>query len=284
MAQDSPIVLAHGIARFDALWAGVFSSLQQRWPGLRLNERFDRWHYFRNIKSTLEGQGFKVFHSNVPFAASRAERAAVLAQNVAKASQESGGARVHIIGHSMGGLDARFAIARLGISSRVAALSTIGTPHLGSSFADFLIERGEDDLEALARFMNFEGLLDLTTEKCSAFNRENEQAEADNDVSYRCFAATESLADVFYPLRRSWRVVENREGPNDGLVSAKSQLWVEKLRGLQHVKEVAFEFLPFSADHFNECGWWDPAEKEKRWRFEAWVKEFYVYIASSAKL
>ena len=51
--------------------------------------------------------------------------------------QVPGAEREHIIAHSMGGLDARHAIAHVpGLAGRVATLVTIGTPHRGSPVAD----------------------------------------------------------------------------------------------------------------------------------------------------
>ena len=44
---------------------------------------------------------------------------------------------VHIIAHSMGGLDARYMISRLDMADRVLSLTTIATPHRGSPFADW---------------------------------------------------------------------------------------------------------------------------------------------------
>jgi triacylglycerol esterase/lipase EstA (alpha/beta hydrolase family) len=42
---------------------------------------------------------------------------------------------VHIIAHSMGGLDARHLIVDIvTMADKVGTLATIGTPHLGTSF------------------------------------------------------------------------------------------------------------------------------------------------------
>jgi triacylglycerol lipase len=65
--------------------------------------------------------------------------------------------KVHIIAHSMGGLDARHLISRLGYSDRVASLSTISTPHHGTRIADELLamtKPGQDDaLNTLATIL-----------------------------------------------------------------------------------------------------------------------------------
>src|SRR5215510_6280544 len=53
------------------------------------------------------------------------------------------GDKVHIIAHSMGGLDARYLLCNnlygLGALDRVVSLSTISTPHRGSQVADLLV-------------------------------------------------------------------------------------------------------------------------------------------------
>ena len=44
---------------------------------------------------------------------------------------ETGFERIHIIGHSLGGLIARYYVTRLGGDARVHTLVTLGTPHDG---------------------------------------------------------------------------------------------------------------------------------------------------------
>src|SRR5207237_9941038 len=46
--------------------------------------------------------------------------------------------KVNLIGHSMGGLDSRYAVSNLGLGDKVASVTTIGTPHRGSSVADVI--------------------------------------------------------------------------------------------------------------------------------------------------
>lgn len=47
--------------------------------------------------------------------------------------------KVNLIAHSMGGLDCRYYISKLGGYRYTASLTTIGTPHRGSSWADLLV-------------------------------------------------------------------------------------------------------------------------------------------------
>ncbi len=51
---------------------------------------------------------------------------------------ETGYERVHVIGHSMGGLVARYFVQRMGGDSRVHTLVTLGTPHQGTAPARFV--------------------------------------------------------------------------------------------------------------------------------------------------
>jgi triacylglycerol lipase len=61
-----------------------------------------------------------------------------LAGEVEALVAESGYERVHVIGHSMGGLIARYYVQRLGGHERVHTLVTLGTPHAGTLAAHLL--------------------------------------------------------------------------------------------------------------------------------------------------
>jgi pimeloyl-ACP methyl ester carboxylesterase len=58
--------------------------------------------------------------------------AAWLAEEVESLVAETGYERVHVIGHSLGGLIARYYVTRLGGHERVHTLVTLGTPHGGT--------------------------------------------------------------------------------------------------------------------------------------------------------
>src|SRR5262245_43879242 len=97
-----PIVLAHGIARFDALRAAI-DKLDHE-PAAE-----DRLHYFRRIRSTLlhGSPTLDVTATDVEFAASVEIRSATLRGQIEKILLRTQAPKVHIIAHSMGGLDAR---------------------------------------------------------------------------------------------------------------------------------------------------------------------------------
>lgn len=199
-----PVVLVHGFMGFDAMGRGPFRS-----------------EYFRGVSSHLRELGAEVFAARLPPLAGVRERAERLAEQIRALPFE----RVNIVAHSMGGVDARYAISRLGLSRRVAALVTIGTPHRGTPLAN-VVARIIDRRTRVraARALGFEAIFDLTTASMERFNEEVPDAP---DVKYVCCVATT-------PLFRA------RLG--DGLVPVDSQRW----------GDVLFEI---DADHWSQIGW-----------------------------
>src|SRR6266568_4744432 len=93
--------------------------------------------YFRGLKAHVEGNGHQALFPEVPPLGTCEVRAEVLADAIQRAYPKG---PVHIIAHSMGGLDSRTLIARNldGLSSpgRVASLTTVSSPHRGSPVAE----------------------------------------------------------------------------------------------------------------------------------------------------
>ncbi len=58
-----------------------------------------------------------------------------LGRHVERLVERTGYERVHIVGHSLGGLAARYCVTRLGGDERVHTVVTLGTPHEGSVLA-----------------------------------------------------------------------------------------------------------------------------------------------------
>lgn len=273
-----PIVLAHGIARFDILREILIEK-----TGIK-DDISDNLHYFKGIKSYLETNGFEVHHTSVDFAGSVELRASQLSNQINEILSKNSAGKVHIIAHSMGGLDARHMIVdRDRMSEKVASLTTIGTPHLGTSFADIGITLGGRlVIDSLSSIFDLKGFDDLTTKACDAFNRRAETQEADNDVVYRTYASSEERDHVFLPLQPSWFIINNKEGENDGLVSVKSQHWKNELIGTSgRRKKVEQLQFPVPADHLNQIGWWDPQEDDSvtTAEYEGKIKDIYLQIA-----
>lgn len=261
-----PILLAHGIARFDVLTDHLFR--------IDNDSPDDGLHYFRNIRTHLEGHGFTVRHTSVEWAASVSVRSLSLRRNVNDFLVELQCEKVHIIAHSMGGLDARqmlFDGRSDRIHEKVASLTTLATPHHGSSAADaflpFVPPRGQ------ILGIDISGLRDLTTSACRAFNEEKRDWERNCGVLFQTYAGAQPFRSIFSPLKATSALINAKEGENDGLVSVRSAKWDDEY------------FVPpvIDADHLNIIGWWDLADA---WRgvgafeLETRIKALYLSIVS----
>ena len=274
-----PIVLAHGIVPFDALYRPILQA------GLRrFLRRPDKYDYFSGIASHLKHHGYTVFAPRVPFAAGVHKRAQALKHRVESILECTGADRVHLIAHSMGGLDARHMIVDFDMAGRVATLTTIGTPHCGTSFADI----GLAKVDWLIRFtgtfgLDLEGFRDLSTRATAGFNERALNAEAQNSVRYTTYAAHQCYARIFTPLKLPWKIIAGREGDNDGLVPLTSAAWTGKL-GSKTVRQEAF---PVPADHLNELAWWEPCElrapRQPGKAFKNKIRDAYLKMVRDAE-
>lgn len=140
-----PIVLAHGLSGFRQLFGVV--------------------DYFFGIVSDLQSGGAKVFVTQVSAFGSEQQRGEQLLQQIEFIASSTGAGKVNLIGHSMGGIDARYV---MGVRpDLIASLTTVATPHLGADLADFLLDNltpggfNETVLAALANSLGT--ILDLLT-------------------------------------------------------------------------------------------------------------------------
>ncbi|QKE85676.1 alpha/beta fold hydrolase [Arthrobacter sp. NEB 688] len=89
---------------------------------------------FTVLRRGLTRRGFSnVFAMNYSSVATDVRTAALrLADEVEAVCEQTGFERIHVIGHSLGGLVARYYVTRLGGDERVHTLVTLGTPHEGT--------------------------------------------------------------------------------------------------------------------------------------------------------
>src|SRR5205823_7610275 len=135
------------------------------------------------IADFLHRHGFKTHEPAMNFAGSLSARAGDLKARLrAVPSSET----IHIIAHSMGGLDARKVLAEdPELAGRVSCLTTIGTPHHGTTSADLGLRLGGGLLIAAIRpVLDLDGFRDLTTGACRQFNEAVCDREVANGVRY----------------------------------------------------------------------------------------------------
>lgn len=203
----APIVLVHGLCGYERLTAF----------GRPLKD------YFPGIREKLEASGNRVLIPRLSCTKGVEARACELKRYLLT-NVPSG--PVHLIGHSMGGLDARYMVSHLGMANRVRSLTTVGTPHRGSPVADWGVKRFGG---VLAPFFQLFGIstrafFDLTSAVCARFN-----ATVRDVPGVRYFSVAGLCEGLL--LGSEWRVthgiVHRAEGANDGVVSVASATWGE---------------------------------------------------------
>jgi triacylglycerol lipase len=223
------IVLAHGIFGFGDLLPGF---------PLLVN-------YFNGVEAHLGGFP-KVFVPSVNPIGCIEQRARQLASAIS--SRDDFTDPLHIIAHSMGGLDARFLITHLpDVGKRVATLVTIGTPHAGSPVANAF----DDPLNPLRAHIpafimkqlqaNAGAVHDLTTDSCKQFNLDTPDVDGVRYLEIAGDAPQDGSELLLYDLAAQ---IGQIHGPNDGVVTVESA----QRPGRQL-------FATWPVDHSAEIGW-----------------------------
>jgi pimeloyl-ACP methyl ester carboxylesterase len=103
-------------------------------PILLVHGLVDNRSIFTLLRRALRRRGFgRVITLNYsPLTQDIRGVAARLAALVEKTCEETGYERVHVIGHSLGGIVARYYVQRMGGDRRVHTLCTLGSPHAGT--------------------------------------------------------------------------------------------------------------------------------------------------------
>ncbi|EIW64227.1 alpha/beta-hydrolase [Trametes versicolor FP-101664 SS1] len=233
VATKNPIVFCHGLLGFDTVTLGPsIAPLQVT--------------HWRGIRDALEANGSEVLITRVPATSSPIDRAKVLC---AKIAETYPGRAVHLIGHSMGGIDCRYLTTHMTDRPfEVLSVTTISSPHRGSAFADhFLATVGRERMPSVLSLLELlpngggdgKAFEFLTVENMRRFNEDTPDVPG---VQYFSWGA------VYEPgLIDTWKwphsIVLEKEGPNDGLVSLKSARWgtyLGTLEGVNHLDLVGW--------------------------------------------
>lgn len=213
-------------------------------------------NYWGRIPAELKKSGCDIYYGYQDSNASVEVNARHISERIDRILSETGAEKVNIIAHSKGGLDSRYAISTLGMSEKVASLTTMSTPHNGSETMDIIL-RLPDFLIRFAGFLtdcwfrllgdknpsSYKAFHTFSTRSAAQFNRNNPDAENVFYQSY-AFAMKSPLSDIFMSVPSL--VVGLVEGENDGLLTPKSAQWTNfrgvfkgtGRRGISHCDEV----------------------------------------------
>lgn len=226
-----PIVLSHGLFGWgDTDGSGLISIV----------------NYWGGMDSYLKSQGARVYAPGKSPTQSNEVRAGELKTKINYWMAANGYTKVNIMGHSQGGLDSRYMISNLGMSSKVRVLTTISTPHRGSPIADILSAAipswlqpfvgavvqglvyiaygGATQQDALA------AMASLTKAGLTAFNSYTPNASATRYYSYGSYMTwadpiQHPLMFLIYPACAAGGLFQGQGASNDGLVPYSSQQW-----------------------------------------------------------
>jgi triacylglycerol lipase len=201
--------------------------------GFFLPQRLLGINYFRRLDQHInQGGVHSAIFPLVPPLGTAVERAEILANKIQEAYPNG---EVHIIAHSMGGLDSRTLIAanlnRLSEPGRIASLTTLSTPHRGSPVADLLAGPRPNDFRRLAYdaithlLAEFDlkvgALANLTTEAAS---RVPDVTQTHKHIRYQSyFASGRAGRPTAFPLLPTHLYIGHvTDQTNDGVVALES--------------------------------------------------------------
>jgi triacylglycerol lipase len=230
----APIVMVHGLLGYGRIRVG----------GWTLSS------YFPGILEGLEAAGNRVLVPALSPTRGVAHRARQLRDFI---ERESPGEPVHVVAHSMGGLDARYMVSCLDMGNRVLTLTTLGTPHRGTAFADWGLSRFERLVKPVCHFLGVptQAFYDLTTARCRSFNLQVPDVPG---VRYFSVAGQHDGHFLNAEFLLPYRIVLEKEGPNDGVVSVASANYGERMD-------------IWEGDHFSLVNWLNPLARHRSfWR------------------
>ncbi|HEY5822213.1 MAG TPA: alpha/beta fold hydrolase [Propionibacteriaceae bacterium] len=110
-AANTPILLVHGIVDNHSIFTVMDRTLRRR--GFQTVSSYDYGVLTRDVRAASEALG----------------------DAIEKVAANTGYEQIHVIGHSLGGLIARYYVQRLGGDAFVHTLVTLGSPHHGTTLA-----------------------------------------------------------------------------------------------------------------------------------------------------
>ncbi len=280
-AQTKPltgmcIVLVHGILGFDDT-NGLANGLVKYWGGLD--------GYLRN-------QGAKVATPGSSAANSLAVRSSQIKSYMDTWMPANGCSKVHLVGHSQGGLVVRYIVTNLGYASKVASVSTVNSLHKGAPMANIVLAVipswlqpfANSALSLLAKLVYRDGRpqdviamgQSLTTTYVTSFNTSTPNVSG---MKYYSYGSSMAWADLIqhpimaltHPITWAGGLYYGLGSSNDGVVPLASQKWGTWMgtpsakwyaTGIDHLQATNFEWSGQS--YFDVQGWYMKIAKTGR--------------------
>ncbi len=206
----------------------------------------------------LRSYGIEAFAPNiVPYATIeiRAQQWAAVIDELKKKYKYD---KLNVVAHSMGGLDMRYAISKLGVADSVASLTTIAAPHRGTSLAELVLTAPDTIKGKLAELVDWFGESIFPSQKSDAvaaveqLTREYVEKEFNPNVPdvegipYFSYSAavgkgTKHPLNPIYILQN--QLIYQQEGENDSFVTVESAKWGKHIKKLDvsHLEQIEIQ-------------------------------------------
>ncbi|MBM76658.1 MAG: hypothetical protein CMK59_14725 [Proteobacteria bacterium] len=244
-----PIFFMHGLAGFDAM--------------------LNVLNYWNGVEDVLLDAGYHVEIHGVSAFDTTVDRSVEWLAILEQLKEQGVARKFNLIAHSQGGLDARYLTVLAEDPSFIASITTIATPHYGTSIADLYtgvvsvspFEGGIIDaiVELGSQLFGLSGdeltnqLAQMTTVQMSSFNQEVPNLP---EIAYYSWSGAScryaqfscqsdrdgETVSSFFLLSHAY--IEGLEGDNDGLVSVQTAVWGDHLGTINadHIDQVGHRF------------------------------------------
>lgn len=203
----------------------------------------------------LRSYGIHAFAPNIVPYSTISVRAEQWAECVVRLTQHYGYEKMNVIAHSMGGLDMREAITHYGMDSTIASLTTIATPHHGTSLADIILTAPDTLKGKLSEWMDWFGESIFPTSKSNSvaaveqltrdYVRDEFNPNTPDMDGVKYFSVSAAVGKgTGHPLSTIYRpqnqIIYQREGLNDSFVTIESAIWGEHLetQPISHLEQI----------------------------------------------
>jgi len=224
------IALVHGILGFDDT-QGMAAGLIKYWGGL---------------DTYLRSQGAKVTTPGSSAANSLPTRASQIQSALNTWMPANGCTKVHLVGHSQGGLVIRYMVSNLGFAGKTATVTSVNSLHKGAPMADIVLGAipswlqpfANSALSLLAQLFYRDGRpqdviamgQSLTVKYLNSFNSTSPNVSG---MKYYSYGSSMAWADVIqhplmaltHPITWAGGLYYGLGGENDGVVPLTSQKW-----------------------------------------------------------
>lgn len=203
--------------------------------GLGFRDQNRLINYWGNIPDYLKLHGCNVYTANQDAFISIPDNSIKLKFRILDILEKTKSSKINIIGHSKGGLEARYLVGKLGMGDVISSITTLGSPHRGTHLADIILGKLPLPKFATARLVNLyatvmgdkrpdslRAVVQVTTESMKQFN---EEVPDSSKVYYQSYAGHINKEYPNIIWKTMAYLIREYEGKNDGMVGIESSKW-----------------------------------------------------------